>query len=78
MLVPFDNPETGKTGSVRLSSAEAHERQRSNEDRLRRLTSGFRRLEFDPVLLDTSEPYEIDMAFIRWATRRRARRFGTR
>ena len=72
------NPETGRTGSVRLSSAEAHERQRSNEDRLRRLTRGFRRLEFDPVLLDTSEPYEIDMAFIRWATRRRARRFGTR
>jgi uncharacterized protein (DUF58 family) len=78
VLVPFDNPETGKRGSVRLSSAEAHERQRSNEDRLRRLTRGFRQLEFDPVLLDTSDPYEIDTAFIRWATRRSVRRFGTR
>jgi uncharacterized protein (DUF58 family) len=77
VLIPFSDPATGKTGSARLTAAEAQERRRSNVERLRYLLDSFRRLEFEPVLLGTSEPYEIDMAFIRWATSRRLIRFGT-
>jgi uncharacterized protein (DUF58 family) len=71
VLVPFCDPQTGKTGAVRLSEREAQERRRANEDRLTDLVQGFRRLDFDPVILDMIGPDEIDMALIKWATRRR-------
>ena len=71
VLVPFENPETGKTGAVRLSSAETAERQAANEDRFEQPVRGFQQLQFDPVLLDERRPGEIDLAFISWATRRR-------
>jgi uncharacterized protein (DUF58 family) len=71
VLVPFGDPQTGKSGAVRLSAAETQEHRRSNEVRLTELVEGFRRLQFDPVVLDVTDPDEIDMAFIRWATRRR-------
>jgi hypothetical protein len=57
-----------------LTAREARERQSTNVARLRDLVHGFHRLGFDPVLLDTSEPYAIDMAFISWATKRRLMR----
>ena len=74
LLVPITDPETGATRSVRLTAKEALERQESNRARLRLLSQGFRRLQFDPVLLDTEEPAAIDAAFIRWAIRRRVTR----
>lgn len=78
VLVPFSDPQTRRTGAVRLSAGEAQERQRSNEDRLTDVVQGFRRLHFDPVILDTTDPDEIDMAFIKWATRRRVTGLGSR
>lgn len=74
LLVPITDPETGKTKSVRLREGEAYERQEANRERLRELVHGFRRLQFDPVLLDTEDPTAIDAAFIRWAIRRRVTR----
>jgi hypothetical protein len=74
LLVPVTDADTGKTGSVRLTTRETQERQRSNEARLRELLQSFHRLQFDPVLLDTSDPAAIDLAFITWATRRRLTR----
>jgi hypothetical protein len=74
LLVPITDPETGTTSSVRLTAKEALERNESNQARLRQLSQGFQRLQFDPVLLDTEDPTAIDAAFIRWAIRRRVTR----
>jgi uncharacterized protein (DUF58 family) len=71
LLVPIADPETGKSISIRLKEGEARARQEQNQERLRWLVDAFRRLEFDPVLLDTEEPTAIDAAFIRWAIRRK-------
>jgi uncharacterized protein (DUF58 family) len=71
LLVPITDPETGKSMSIRLNEDEARERQEQNQERLRRLVDGFRRLQFDPVLLDAEEPAAIDAAFIRWAIGRK-------
>jgi uncharacterized protein (DUF58 family) len=74
LLVPVTDPEDGTTAAVRLTAREADERRAANEARLRDLVTGFQRLQFDPVLLDTSDPATIDLKFITWATRRRLTR----
>jgi len=71
LLVPVTDPADGKTRSIQMTADEATERRRSNEARLQKLIRGFQQLRLDPVLLDTSDPMTIDLAFIRWATRRR-------
>jgi uncharacterized protein (DUF58 family) len=78
LLLPVSDPETGKTGSVRLSANETQARRSENIARLERLRAMFRSLRFDPVLLDTSEPTAIDLAFIEWASRRRLNRSNVR
>jgi uncharacterized protein (DUF58 family) len=71
LLIPVTDPETGSTQSIRLTEREAQERQRFNVARLRNIVSEFRRLQLDPVLLDTTAPAAIDLAFLNWAARRR-------
>jgi uncharacterized protein (DUF58 family) len=71
LVVPVTDTESGSTRSVRMTREEAFERQRSNEARLQGLIRRFRECRFDPVVLDSSDPWEVDLAFIRWATRRR-------
>ena len=70
-VIPFRDPVSGEPGTFRLSPNEVRERKQANEARLQGLLGQFTRLQFDPVLLDTSVPREVDLAFIRWATRRR-------
>jgi uncharacterized protein (DUF58 family) len=70
LLVPVADPELGSMGAARLSGREVRERQTANAERLRELIARFRRLQFDSVLLDTSDPTAIDTAFIDWASRR--------
>ena len=70
-LVPVTDPGTGKTASVRLTAGEAEGRRAANAQRLDDLVTTFRKVQFDPVLLGTSDPSEIDTAFINWAARRR-------
>jgi len=71
LLLPVADPATGRTAGVRLTAREAAERREANEARLEQLLAAFRRLQFDPVLLDDEDPTAVDEAFIRWAVRRR-------
>jgi uncharacterized protein (DUF58 family) len=74
VLIPFTSADDSETALVRLSSAEVAELRRENEERLARLLRLFRSAGFDPLVLGTSSPTEIDTAFLRWAERRRLRR----
>jgi len=74
LLMPIADPATGRTTAVRLTANEAAGRRDANEARLEELLTGFRRLQFDPVVLDDEDPAAVDDAFIRWAVRRRLAR----
>jgi uncharacterized protein (DUF58 family) len=74
VLVPVNDPETGETAAVRLTRREAVSRGEANAQRLSELVARFRKLSFDPVVLGTSDPREIDEAFFGWAARRRLTR----
>ncbi len=52
---------------MRLSEREARERRAANEARLQRLLDEFAALGFDPLVLGTDDPDEIDEAFLEWA-----------
>jgi len=71
LLLPVVDPATGKRGAIRLTRHEVERRRQTNTERLARLLNLFRRLQFDPVLLDTPDPRAIDRAFASWAKRRR-------
>jgi uncharacterized protein (DUF58 family) len=73
VLVPFAGLD-GVESSVRLTAAECSRFAGENEQRLDRLSARFRMLGFDPIVLGTSDPAEVDGAFLRWAERRRRRR----
>jgi uncharacterized protein (DUF58 family) len=74
VLVQVADPETGQAVSVRLTAAEARSRRAANEARLQDLRDLFRRLRFDPVLLDDDGPTAVDSRFLAWSTRRRLAR----
>ena len=57
-----------------LRKAEARERRAANEARLEDLFRLFRRMRFDPILLDEESPAAIDSAFLVWSTKRRLAR----
>jgi hypothetical protein len=61
---------------VRLSRREAHALRRRNEERLARLHAELVSLDLEPVVLGTSDPFEIDRAFIQWAELRRLSRWA--
>ena len=71
VVLPVADPATGRVEDVWVSAHEARVRKRDNERRLDELLARFRRLWFDPVLVDTSEPYEIGLRFRAWADRRK-------
>jgi uncharacterized protein (DUF58 family) len=74
VLVPFASADGGESALVRLTSAEVAALQREHEERLAGLLRLFRGAGFDPLVLGTSSPTEVDTAFLRWAERRRLRR----
>jgi uncharacterized protein (DUF58 family) len=74
LLIPFAPADGSETELVRLTAAEVSTLRHENEDRLARLLRRFRGAGFDPLVLGTSSPTEIDTAFLRWAERRRLRR----
>ena len=61
----------GKVIEVRLTRREARTRREANERRRSELYSMFFMLGLDPVLVDTSDPSEIDRTFLDWAAQRR-------
>jgi uncharacterized protein (DUF58 family) len=71
VVLPVADPTSGHVQDVWVSAREARERARANEARFDELLSRFRRLGFDPVVLDTSDPREIGDRFRAWADRRR-------
>lgn len=71
VVLPVADPTSGQVQDIWVSAREARERARDNEARFDELLSRFRRLGFDPVVLDTSDPREIGDRFRAWADRRR-------
>ena len=71
VVLPLADPATGRVEDVWISTREARTRALANERRLDELLGRFRRLGFDPVLVDKSEPREVAARFQAWAERRR-------
>lgn len=76
VALPIADPGTGRTEVVRLSRREARELRSRNEQRLRKLLAELVSLDLEPVVLGTSDPYEIDRAFVEWAELRRVSRWA--
>ena len=70
-VLALADPTSGRVEDVWFSPRAAHERAAAHEARLGRLLELFRRVGFDPVLVDTAEPAVIAEQFHRWAERRR-------
>jgi uncharacterized protein (DUF58 family) len=71
VVLPIRDPETGRTANLYVGGRDARARKAANEERRTTLLARFRRLGFDPVLVDTDDPSRIGTAFTRWADRRR-------
>ncbi len=75
VLVPLLDPMTGQAFSVRMSSREAEEQRRANEERHRALLELFASFGFDPVAIGSSDAGAVDRAFLEWAEMRRQTRW---
>jgi hypothetical protein len=75
VALPVADPGDGRTRLVRLSRREATRRRQGNEERLQRLLMELTSLDLEPVLIGTSDPYDIDRAFVEWAEMRRLSRW---
>jgi uncharacterized protein (DUF58 family) len=76
VTVPVVDPRSGVTELVRLSRREVRELRRANEQRLADLVAELVSLDLEPVVLGTSDPFEIDRAFVEWAELRRVTRWA--
>jgi hypothetical protein len=74
VVVPFADAATGRPVDTRLRGREVRERKDANEARLRGLLDDFAGLGLEPVLVGSSDPREVDRAFLEWAERRRRSR----
>jgi len=75
VALPVADPSDGRTRLVRLSRREASRRRHGNEERLQRLLTELTSLDLEPVVIGTSDPYDIDRAFVEWAELRRLSRW---
>jgi len=75
VVVPIADPRDGAVQPVRLTRREVSERRSRNEARLGRLLAELASLDLEPVLIGTSDPHEIDRAFVEWAELRRQSRW---
>ena len=74
--LPVADPRSGRVELVRLSRREARELRVRNTERLERLRTELVSLDLEPVVLGTSDPFEIDRAFLEWAELRRVSRWA--
>ena len=74
LIVPFRDPRTGRTASVRLTAREARARREANEARLAGLVDGFVSLDLEPVVVSSSDPDDILASFLSWTEQRLYRR----
>jgi uncharacterized protein (DUF58 family) len=70
-VLPLADPATGRVEDIWFSPRAARERAADHEARLERLLELFRRIGFDPVLVDSAQPADIAERFHGWAERRR-------
>ncbi len=75
VVVPVVEPRSGRVERVRLSPREAVERRAHNERRLETLLDELASFGLEPILLGTSDPFEVDRAFVEWAEVRRQSRW---
>jgi uncharacterized protein (DUF58 family) len=75
VAVPVADPRTGVVSPVRLGRRQAARRRAANESRLRELLAGLDSFGLRPVLIGTSDPFDIDRAFLEWAEERRRSRW---
>jgi uncharacterized protein (DUF58 family) len=75
VVLPVEDPAGGRRRLARLSAREARARRSANESRLRTLLDEFESLGFDPLVIGSERPDEIDGAFLGWADRRAAARW---
>jgi uncharacterized protein (DUF58 family) len=73
-LLPVADPTTGRTTSIQLTATDVQRLRVEHAARLESLIRLFHSLDFDPVVLGTSQEREIDLAFLSWANRRRFHR----
>lgn len=76
VALPIVDPASGRLRLVRFSARQAALRRERNEERLRRLLAELASLGLDALLLGTSDPAEIDRAFVSWAESRRQSRWA--
>jgi uncharacterized protein (DUF58 family) len=76
VALPIADPASGRVRLVRFSERQAALHRERNEQQLRRLLAEFTSLGLDAVLLGTSDPDQIDGAFIAWAESRRRSRWA--
>jgi uncharacterized protein (DUF58 family) len=70
-VLAIADPASGAVGSVRLSRREAQARRAEILTRNRDLDEQFSSFGLRPVQVSTSDPHEIDRAFLQWAEERR-------
>jgi hypothetical protein len=75
VAVPVADPRTGDHVLVRLSRRDAARRRAANEERHARLLAELDSLGLRPVAIGTSDPFEVDRAFLEWAEERRRSRW---
>ena len=75
VAVPIADPRSGDRALVRLSRREAARRRDANEQRHTRLLAELESLGLRPVSIGTSDPFEVDRAFLEWAEERRRSRW---
>jgi hypothetical protein len=71
VVLPVADPATGAVDDVWVAPRTARARRAENEARLRSLREGFGRLGFDPVLVESAGPLDVEACFHAWAERRR-------
>jgi uncharacterized protein (DUF58 family) len=74
IVVPLRDPRTGRVKYVRLRAKEAAARRAANEKRTQDVLELFRALDFDPILVSSSDPGKILGEFLAWTDLRRTRR----
>ena len=76
VAVPFRDPASTRVELVRLSRREARALRSGNEARLARLREELVSLDLEPIVLGTSDPFDVDRAFVEWAELRRLSRWA--
>jgi uncharacterized protein (DUF58 family) len=75
VLVPLLDPVDGRTSSVRMTPREVDERRAENEQRHHDLLELFGSFGFDTISISSSDPGDVDRAFVEWAEARRQTRW---